>query len=90
MSERVWGWKVIIYFYCSNEQLEVTVTPYGYDLFTNFAKWFGAQPHPHKVVIAGIPLPFSHPLLSLSLPILTFSLSPSHPLQVTFKNLSNR
>eukprot|EP00026_Physarum_polycephalum_P006958 Phypoly_transcript_07011.p1 GENE.Phypoly_transcript_07011~~Phypoly_transcript_07011.p1 ORF type:complete len:472 (+),score=62.51 Phypoly_transcript_07011:66-1418(+) len=35
------------------EKLEVTVTPYGTDLFTKFASWFGALPHPHKVLIAG-------------------------------------
>lgn len=39
--------------YRDEDELQVTVKPYGYDLFTKFAKWFGAQPHPHKVLIAG-------------------------------------
>lgn len=35
------------------EELEVTVKPNGYELFTKFATWLGSQPHPHKVLIAG-------------------------------------
>jgi calcineurin-like phosphoesterase family protein len=35
------------------EELHVTVTTVGYELFDKFAAWFAAQPHPHKVLIAG-------------------------------------